>query len=111
MAAMVEKSLVILAQPVVVLVVRRNEGCAHGIELGVAGTAVARIAAVPSFWLGSSCHQPVISSIFLPSGVVNVICAPGVDPLKYLPMSTCVCTGGLRWDEVRSTVATMRRDL
>ena len=37
-----------------------------------------------------------------------MMCAPGVDPLKYLPMSTCVCTGGLPLGRGRSTVTTMR---
>jgi hypothetical protein len=41
--------------------------------------------AVPSFWLRIACIQPVISSSFFPSGVVKVMCAPGTEPLKYLP--------------------------
>ena len=69
MAAMIEEALLILAQPVVVLVVRRGKGCADGVELRVGGTAVVFEFAVPALWLSSACAQPVISSSFLPSGV------------------------------------------
>ncbi len=40
MAAMIEETLVVLAQAVVVLVVGRNEGSADGEELGVGGAAI-----------------------------------------------------------------------
>ena len=83
-AAMVEKTLLILAQAVVVLVVGRGKGCAHGVELRVGGTAVAGQfrRAVLADW-AADCDQPVISSSVLPSGVRRVMCAPGVEPLKY----------------------------
>jgi hypothetical protein len=109
---MIEKALVILPQPVVVLVVRRSEGRADREELRIAGTPVAQnsLLCLPSDWAhpatsrsapAASCHQECEDDM----------CAPGVDPLKYLPMSTCVCTGGSLLGCGRSTVTTMPADL
>ena len=50
---------------------------------------------MPALWLGTAIAQPCISSNFVPSAALKVMCAPGVEPLKNFAMSSCVGSEGL----------------
>src|ERR1035441_6863530 len=95
MPAMIEESLLILSQAVVVLVVRRGKRRAHHVEFRVGGTPVAGHVCGSVLVLGTDWDQPMSSSRVLPSGVRSVMCACGVEPLKNLRISVSVCSGGL----------------